>query len=186
MTDTPTPEDNARVCAVCARVLAKFTDPDGETTWVHGLQDDKDHLPVPVLREEVQTRFRCDFCNADESKWILPTREFELPFTGGVAALLADGPTHMSRADWSACDTCAKLIDTNKWTALLRRVSVYWEKEHGKMHEAVRTNLAALHRRVRKNITGSLKPFVPPSAGPSEGPGIIEWGQQRSGGLGEE
>jgi hypothetical protein len=173
---TPPP---AKVCAVCARVLSLLEAPDGTQSWVHGIQDD-DHLPVPVDRDEVQTMYRCDFCNMDESTYRLPVRPFPLPFARTIAEALdeAGAPGHMSGEDWAACDTCARYIELNQWGSVLRRATVQWEQTHGKILPEVRTHLASLHRAVRKNITGSLVPFEKP-APRGDSPEITEWGHAR-------
>jgi hypothetical protein len=175
----------AKVCAVCARVLSLLEDPDGNETWVHGIQDD-DHLPVPVEPDDVLAEYRCDFCNMDESTYRLPVRPFPLPFARNIMEALneAGAPDHMSGQDWATCNTCARYIELNQWSAVLRRAVVQWEKTHGRILPEIRTHLASLHRSVRKNITGSLVPFEKPvhPKFPQEGTQMPEWGQSRDSG----
>lgn len=178
-------QSDAKVCAVCARVLSLLENPDGTQQWVHGIQD-ADHVPVPVNQGEVQTQYRCDFCNMDESVWVLPVAPFPLPFARSLREVMdAEGlPQHMSGSDWAACATCGRYIELNQWSAVLRRSVVQWERTHGKMPPEVRTQLSSLHRAVRKHTTGPLVPFVPPK--PPEGPEtaseVTEWGQNRDSG----
>lgn len=151
-------EPENRSCAVCARVL-HAVERDGETTWVHEyLGFDEDHPPVPVEQDQIHTEYRCDFCYADNPTFKLPTTsfdagEFELPFgTVDVA----------SGQNFLACEPCAQLIDKNQWSALLMRVAKSWEERHGHpMADEVKTSLSRYYRKVRKNITGSLKYFDP-------------------------
>jgi hypothetical protein len=135
-------------------VLALFENADGtEQEWVHGLQDDGGHAPVPVDQDEVRPLYRCDFCNEDdETSWILPVKAFPLP----------GQDQHMSGDDWSACPPCAAHLSTGRWAALFKRSTVIWERQHKqKMPLIVRGSLMALHQRVRENTTGPLYPFEP-------------------------
>lgn len=166
-----------RVCAVCARVLDTRSHPDGTLTWHHTLQDrHADHPAVPVEQGTAYTEYRCDFCNTDESAYVLPVRDFPLP---GAPGAMSDG-------DWSACTGCARLIDLNQWAALMRRSLANQKRQNGEeMADIRKASQGILWRAVRKNITGTMKPFVPPkSENPrphegTEGPAIIE-GQTRT------
>lgn len=166
-----------RTCAVCTRILNVYEHPDGTHTWVHGLQDEtEDHPAVPVAPNTLPTAYRCDFCNMDESAYILPSRDFPLP----------GAPNTMAGEDWSACAECARLIDLNQWSALMRRSMSHWKIQHGEeMSDTRKASLGILWRALRKHITGTLKPFVKPdmeNPRPHEGtggPAIIE-GQART------
>jgi hypothetical protein len=155
------PEPTPKACATCKRILDHLEAPDGTTSWHHTFQDDQtaDHDPVPVEPDSIDTAFRCDFCNTDESAYILPVRDFPLPGLLGMTQMMSDG-------DWSACIGCALLIDTNQWTALTRRVVEYYERQHGPMKEVVRAAHARMYKAVRANITGSLRPFDKAKAHP--------------------
>jgi hypothetical protein len=147
-------EYQRRVCAVCGRVLDRKDD-----RWFHGLAtaddpDVKDHPAIAVLDSDVplaHIRAKCDFCFADDPEYILPARTFEVP--GGFGG--SDG-------DWAPCGACADLIDRNDWNGLLRRaVAGYEVRNHVVLGETETRALASLYRRLRKNITGSIRPVNP-------------------------
>lgn len=169
----------AKVCAVCRRVLSLFENEDGsEQHWVHGLQDVKDHDAVPVDQTEIVPLYRCDFCNEDDdASFILPVKDFALP----------GQDRHMAGQDWSACKACAAHISTGRWAALLKRSVAVQERRNGqKMPKHMQDALRALHQKVRQNVQGKLYQFVPPELRPGalpESPEVIEWGQRREGGL---
>lgn len=144
-------EPEKRSCAVCARVLHAL-EIDRGTTWIHSLQDQpEDHIPVPVEQHEVRTTYSCDFCNSDESVWVVGARPF--PTGGGT----------MSGENWAACDPCKQLVDMNQWSALARRVMASWERRHGlPMPEEAITALRAMYRNLRRNLTGSIEPLTRP------------------------
>lgn len=149
-------ETDTKTCAVCARVLNKLERDGEETTWIHGLGSDADHIAVPVEQDEVQTAYRCDFCNQDEAVWTLPTSRFVMP------GLENTGFTAGAGENWATCGACGELIDKNQWSALLRRVVASWETRYGTpMGESSQGALKALYRELRKNIKGSMKPFTP-------------------------
>lgn len=153
MTDTDPPQ---RTCAVCARVLNVYTDKNGADHWIHGLGEELDHPAIPVEQDQVHTAYRCDFCYVDGIAWVVPVRTFRLP----------DAEHAASEGDWSACADCGPLIDSNRWTALLRRVIGLWEEHHGvAMPEAHQRSLGVLYRALRKNMTGSLRPFTQQTGG---------------------
>jgi hypothetical protein len=141
-----------RVCAVCGRVLDRQ-----DNRWFHGEAiadepDVKDHPVIAVLDTDVpleHIRAKCDFCFADDPEYVLPARSFENP--GGITG--SDG-------DWAPCAACADLIQKNDWKGLLRRARAGYEARHqivmtGEMVTAV----ASLYRRLRKNITGPIRPL---------------------------
>jgi hypothetical protein len=131
----------------------------GETAWVHEfLGFDEDHPAVPVEQDEIHTQYRCDFCNVDDPTFKLPTTsfdagQFELPF--GITDVA-------SGQNFLACEPCAQLIDKNQWSSLLMRVTKSWEDRHGNpMPDVAKTALSRYYRKLRRNITGSLKYFDP-------------------------
>ena len=132
-------------CGVCGRVL----DHRDDVGFVHTVGDAAaDHDPVPVpVDQALVVAGRCDFCYVDYPAWVIPAREFE--------AL----PGHMSAGDWAACDACVALIESNQWSALIRRAAESWQRRHGEpMAQQVLAGLPRLYRLLRKNITGSKQP----------------------------
>lgn len=137
------PEEH--VCERCGRVL----DHHEGIGFVHTVGDaGMDHDPVPVpVSEAVVVVGRCDFCYADWPAWVVPAGEFEVM------------PGHMSSGDWAACDGCAALINSNQWSALIRRAQQSWQIRHGEpMAPPVADGLPRLYRLLRKHITGGLRP----------------------------
>lgn len=154
-------EPEKRSCAVCAKVLNSFRDErTGEVSWVHqDLLGEHDHPAVPVAQDEVATEYLCDFCNAQEPEWTVPAR----PFGTGT---LSVGPGELETAsgeNWAACGPCGRLVDTNQWNALLSRVKQSWRERQGReMPPEAENSLKSVYRTLRKNITGSLRPFEKP------------------------
>lgn len=133
------------VCAECGRVLDHKTG----VGFMHTVGDlNAGHKAVPIPQSEAQVVIgRCDFCYEDYPAWVVPAREFEV-LSG-----------HVSTGDWAACETCAALIEGNRWSALVRRAQEGWESRHQQqMPEGLAASLPRLYRLLRKNITGSLKP----------------------------
>jgi hypothetical protein len=136
-------------CGVCARVLDVRTYEGGQIEYVHTSQDGEDHIPVPVDPDVIDTEGRCDFCNTDWPKYVLPASNFEA-IPGQV----------MAGSDWAACETCAGLIQYNQWNALHRRVVASWTARHGvEMLPEVSAHLKTMYGRLRKAITGPLRPI---------------------------
>lgn len=65
-------------CAVCGHVLNQYTGSFG-ATWVHALEEDKDHPAVPVPSETIRTISLCDFCLAPDASWVLPVEDYRMP-----------------------------------------------------------------------------------------------------------
>lgn len=132
-----------RACAVCGRVLDYFRD----RGWMHSLAAPaEDHVAVPVPVDQVEVRGRCDFCFEDGPSWIVPARDFVITPSRSVG-------------DWAACDGCAQLIEGNRWNALEKRCVASWETRHGPMGDVQQAGIRRLHRELRKNIMGSLRPI---------------------------
>ena len=168
---SPSTDDNAedgvggerQVCAVCGRILNAYVSPEGERSWLHIFADlPEDHPAIPVgLSDGIVPQSRCDFCSAEDPAWELPARSFVIPG-------LTLGPVdNGSNGNWSACDSCAQLIDRNQWTALRRRALAAWldstaDRDTGADGGAdVDRQLSQLYRLLRSNLTGPLRRFRP-------------------------
>jgi len=132
--------EERRACAVCARIL-DYSTAEG---WLHVIDAD-DHIPVPVLPEEIRVDERCDFCFDARVTHVLPARTFVINEQSG------------SSGDWAACDRCAGYIERNQWSALTRWSAESFQQRHGFLPS--RTGLSRIHRLLRKNITGPLRPY---------------------------
>lgn len=139
-----------KVCGVCGRTLDSVTLPSGEEEYSHTLQDSpEDHPPVAVDPGSEQDRPRCDFCNEDYPEFVIPARNFQfndIPMTGSMGG-------------WSACTTCANLVDSGRWSELTRRAQATYERRRGPMGDLALTSLKGMYRLLRKNITGSAIPI---------------------------
>lgn len=142
----------ARVCGVCGRML-DFWEAEG---WMHSIATldpgEVDHPPIPVSVEDAGEQFRprCDFCYGDYPPFVLPVRDF------------VRGVSH-SGGGWAACENCAPLIEKNMWGRLAIRSFTGYKARHGTDNTAEDdaaqlTQIKGMHRQVRKNITGALRP----------------------------
>jgi hypothetical protein len=146
--------DTQRICAVCGRVLVRFTkdtDPNFER-WDHSEQDQlADHPAVAVRPDQVMANYRCDFCNTDQDgiHWSVPARNFPMPFGGGTEIDASDG-------DWAACNECAALITAENWAGLINRCSAMSPAvRSGEAHQdLVAVQLARVYHRLRAHMTG--------------------------------
>lgn len=145
------------VCKTCKRPLERHVAAGtGEESWRHHEQDSlSGHKAIPVEPEDGKVHGRCDFCNQD-----LGAEKFVLPVADFVAGRHpVSGKMQGYEGDWMACGNCALLIDTNQWSALLRRVQHYWEQDHGMAAPPdKKTGWAHLYRLLRRNIIGALRP----------------------------
>lgn len=142
-------EPPRQACGVCAKVLNVRTYDDGRVEYVHTEQDSPaDHIAVPVDPDVIDTEGRCDFCNEDWPKFVLPVSDFVAMH--GV----------MTGSDWAACEKCAALIEANQWGALHRRALAFYAARHGEeVPKEVGDHLKLLYGRVRKHIKGSMRPI---------------------------
>lgn len=142
------------ICAVCRHALDMLTTEDGGH-YVHTSQDPDDHEPVPVT-PDADWRGRCDFCNEDDPMWMIPARDFSLPEAFGP---LSPG----SLGNWSACETCKRLIESDQWNRLVTRAIESVARTHhvppGALDPAP---LRQLYRLLRKNITGAPQALPTP------------------------
>lgn len=148
------PDPEPFVCGVCGRVL----DHESGVGYIHSVRDraSADHEVEPVRQSEaLVVAGRCDFCYRDYPEWVVPAAEFEVL------------PGHLSTGDWAACGGCAALVESNQWSALVRRAQVGWEARNGPMPDQVLSSLPRLYRLLRKNIVGTLKPNPGLSVAPS-------------------
>lgn len=137
------------ICDVCRRVLDTYTDGTG-ASYIHAMQDPDDHEPVPVEAPPGWRGGRCDFCNDSPPTHLLPAKDFTVPAR----------PSEMSRGDWAACTPCAVLVELDAWGALVQRVAhCHWERHGVGMDLAAHRSVAALYGRLRKNVTGPLRPI---------------------------
>lgn len=140
------------MCRVCHRTLDMRTDETG-VTYLHPIAAPADHEPVPVA-PDAEWRVLCDFCAAEGAAFTLPVRDFTDRRTGAH-----------SSGDWAACAGCARLIERDEWTALVRRVALAFERRNAVVAgEGIRQHLQALYRTLRAAIAGPLRAFEPPAA----------------------
>jgi hypothetical protein len=161
MTESPK-EPEKRACAVCARPLHSVVpEGGGEPSWVHAEMEWEDHPAVPVAQDEIHVEYKCDFCSADNPAWVLPSRPFD---SGEFTVAPGTVVDTMQGENFSCCDTCARLIETNQWNGLVRRVAGIMGEKHGfdpsdEVGQAVTTGLKDFYRKLRKNITGGIRPL---------------------------
>lgn len=137
-------------CAVCGHVVMTHAEAingvELRRTWTHTLTAD-DHPVVPVPVAEIRTNFRCDFCMADHSRWLLPVNSFKM---------IEDGREHYSsETDWAACDVCADALRINDWQKLVYRAAKTHKDRGGPIRDKnVWVNMYAM---LRPHITGPVR-----------------------------
>lgn len=139
------------ICQTCTRTLDTRMDPWG-VSQIHTAADGKvDHDPDPVPMPEGWRGGRCDFCFAEPVGFVLPARDFPMPFDANAT----------SGGDWAMCGECAVLVQQNRWTAVTRRAAESYIARHGPIPpEGVRrihTQIGAAYRRLRHEITGPVR-----------------------------
>lgn len=146
-------EPPTHACAVCGRVLDWHEDQDGTPRgWEHcQIDSPADHPPVPVPTTDLPEQLlpRCDFCLFGVVSHTLPARSFLLP---GLEDRTG------STGDWAACPECAQAIGRNAWNVVIRRALAGHERQEGHVPEIVEPALRALYAKLRKNITGAIRP----------------------------
>jgi len=138
------------ICKVCRNALSLHINVESGASWHHEFVDqalDFDHAVEPIDAPD-DWRGRCDFCTAGVPEFVLPVRAFSFP----------DMPERMSSEDWAACAQCAELLDRNSWNGILRRAMISHEIRHGVPLSSDQVQLlSAMYRKLRKNVTGSLR-----------------------------
>lgn len=129
-------------CAVCGHVLNQYTGSFG-ATWVHALEEDKDHPAVPVPSETIRTISLCDFCLAPDASWVLPVEDYRMPGGENVG-------------DWQCCAGCAAFLERGDWDGLTHRAlsAVRAQGETDGVELAV---FEAMYSQLRKHITGPVR-----------------------------
>jgi hypothetical protein len=147
-------DEASHICGVCGRVL----DWGPKVGFIHNIMDaseELDHIAVPVPAADApqQVRARCDFCSGENPTWELPARDFEFEGIAGSGSI----------GDWAACDICADLIRKNAWTALTKRSAEWFGKNNNQppLDGQGLANLRRMHRQLRQNITGPIRPLTP-------------------------
>lgn len=129
-------------CGVCGHVLNRYTGSFGET-WIHSLEKDNDHPPVPVPVDSIHTTFMCDFCLAENARWALPVEDY-------TAA-----PTGENVGDWAACDVCASLLQADDWDGITSRAVAAMQERHPGAPDN-RPAFDFLYQQLRQHIIGEV------------------------------
>jgi hypothetical protein len=156
----PVPERMA--CGVCGYILDGVTDANtGEVGYQHavtafiesrpGMHPD-DHLMVPVPVADIRAEVRCDFCLADNARWVLPVEDYEV------------GMGHWNRGNWGACDGCAEALRVNDWRKVIYRARrAHSALEGAPAHEET---FHMLYAQLRQHIIGPVR--LIPAGGSAE------------------
>lgn len=130
-------------CGVCGHVLNRYSGAFGQS-WMHILESDNDHPPVPVPVDSIHTKFMCDFCLAEGARWALPVEDYLASESGENVG------------DWAACDVCADLIRSNDWNELTTRaVKAMQDRHHGAAPPRKAFNL--MYQQLRQHIIGEVR-----------------------------
>lgn len=132
-------------CGVCGHVLDRLTDPDGQETWLHVLDDDMDHPVVPVSVDDIRTEYLCDFCLAPNARWELPVETYPI------------GTGHFNAGNWSACDVCAGLLAEDQWDQLTSRARTSQRKRQGVANTPPREAFVYMYEQLRPHVLGPVR-----------------------------
>ena len=151
MTSTPhwatsAPDAIPPYCRTCRRALQWRRSPSGIVDFIHAAEqrgDSSDHPADPApLTEFLDPIIECDFCSAPGAAWIYwcadrrtdtqivtsrtvglndYRRRHHAARTRGVETTA--GPSQMWGERWSACESCAALIETRDLLGLIWRVT---------------------------------------------------------------
>lgn len=136
-------------CGVCGHVLNLYEGSFGQKTWIHVLETDNDHPPVPVPVDSIHTKFMCDFCLSENARWALPVEDYR------------SSPNGENVGDWAACDECAELLRNNDWNNLTTKAHNAMLTRHP--HPPIsRSQFNALYKQLRAHIIGEVRLVTAP------------------------
>jgi hypothetical protein len=129
-------------------------------------------MPEPFVNIRVTADDRaapvCDFCGEPGPAWIYPARAFEV-----VVAVfdendlnMDDSIRHAFDGEWSACPTCAELLERDDRSGLLRHAASFQTFEPGEAMQHARALglLAEIHRQFLLHRNGPRRPYDVASA----------------------
>jgi hypothetical protein len=113
----------------------------------------KDFQEAMLTLIEHPSALVCDFCSAVPIRWLYKCQTI----------ITHDGKTTYEHDDWTACETCAALIESNDWDGLIDRAAKAYYAKHPEDAETAAEVTAALmmmqslYESFRKNRTGERK-----------------------------
>lgn len=132
-------------CGVCGHVLNLYTGTFGQETWIHVLDSDNDHPPVPVPVDSIHTKFMCDFCLSENARWALPVEDYQSSDKG------------QNVGDWAACDECAEMLRAGDWNKLTTKAVKAMRARHPAEGPIKRSAFEALYSQLRAHIIGEVR-----------------------------
>lgn len=130
-------------CAVCGHVLNQHTSAFGKT-WVHALDEDKDHPAVPVPSGSIHTIRLCDFCLAPDASWVLPVEDYFVGVEG------------QNVGDWQSCAGCAVFLERSDWDGLTQRAFTA-ALDRGQIEGAELAVFQQMYSQLREHVTGPVR-----------------------------
>ena len=134
----------ARICIVCGRVLERYLLQGVTFRYVHAIEGDVDHRPVPVRPDEAphQVRARCDFCLGEPvSHTLVVDREVTIEALNVVYD-----------TEWAMCADCYELIRVDDWLNLRRRAFAAFEGRHGPLSFEAGTEMRLVYRDLKRHM----------------------------------
>ena len=106
-------ESRPMACRVCRQAINRFTDLDGEQTWVHARGwEEHDHEVEPV-RGTPGVGLSCDFCGELNPRW-----SYEAAYD--MNTIEGDLERGLGRR-WAACDGCDPYVRTGNLDGVMQR-----------------------------------------------------------------
>ncbi len=140
-------------CAVCGFTLSQFVPTGGgPSSWRHEREADQDHIPVPVDRDQLPGRARCDFCDHEgDTPWLIV-------LVGPITQLATETELHVDSPYWAACEPCKSDITRKRWTSVYSRNAANAKGKPGEHMPGRRKYLLAMWSRVDAAIL-AIVPF---------------------------
>lgn len=118
-------------CTICDRRLNRVRAPNGRVIgYQHAITPPDLHEPDPVAEADTgQAQLVCDFCNNLDPVWEYPCAAFRPTAMSNIS---------QSISSWMACETCAEMVEHERWGRLIARVIATFEENQGSFDQSLR------------------------------------------------
>jgi len=140
-------------CMVCKRLLEWNIN---RKKWQHQRPfpeyGDHEAIPAPAMEMD-DVIYRCDFCSADEIRYVVHVQEFIFS-----RVICREG-------DWGACGLCGTFLIADNWRGLfLQAKKIDEERKNHRWSEASSTRMWSMYDGIRTNVDGPIRQLAPGEA----------------------